>query len=111
MPRGASRSSTSRKLRQNRWYSQTAWTLIEAESEASTDIKEAQAHLDQNVLDRCAAEWTLQQFREAIPFEHDCRFVIVDRDTKFSEDLRKSVRAMGVRVLRTPVLRKKSIRL
>jgi len=27
--------------------------------------------------------------------------VIVDRDTKFSEDLRRSVRAMGVRVLRT----------
>jgi len=49
-----------------------------------------------------SAEWTLQQFREAIPCEHDYRFVIVDRDTKFSKDLRRSVRAMGVRVLRTP---------
>lgn len=48
------------------------------------------------------AEWTLQQFREAIPSEHGNRFVIVDRDSKFSEDLRKSVRAMGVRVLRAP---------
>ena len=44
----------------------------------------------------------MPQFREAIPCEHDYRFVIVDRDTKFPEDLRKSVRAMGVRVLRTP---------
>jgi transposase InsO family protein len=55
-----------------------------------------------NVTTHPTAEWTLQQFREAIPCEHDYRFVIVDRDTKFSEDLRKSVRAMGVRVLRTP---------
>ena len=30
-------------------------TLIETESEASKDTKEAQAHLDQNVLARCAA--------------------------------------------------------
>ena len=55
-----------------------------------------------NVTTHPTAEWTLQQFREAIPCEHDYRFVIVDRDTKFSEDLRQSVRAMGVRVLRTP---------
>ena len=33
---------------------------------------------------------------------HDYRFVIFDRDTKVSDALRKSVRAMGVRVLRTP---------
>ena len=55
-----------------------------------------------NVTEHPTAEWTLQQFREAIPCEHDYRFVILDRDSKFSEDLRKSVRAMGVRVLRTP---------
>ncbi len=55
-----------------------------------------------NVTTRPTAEWTLKQFREAIQCEHDYRFVIVDRDTKFSEDLRRSVRAMGVRVLRTP---------
>ncbi len=55
-----------------------------------------------NLTSHPTAEWTLQQFREAIASEHDYRFVIVDRDTKFSEDLRKSVRAMGVRVLRTP---------
>lgn len=55
-----------------------------------------------NVTAHPSAEWTLQQFREAIPCEHDYRVLIVDRDSKFSEDLRKSVHAMGVRVLRTP---------
>ncbi len=55
-----------------------------------------------NVTTHPTAEWTLQQFREAIPCEHDYRFVIVDRDTKFSDYLRRSERAMGVRVLRTP---------
>ena len=55
-----------------------------------------------NVTPHPTAEWTLQQFREAIPWEHDYRFVIMDRDGKFSADLRRSVRAMGVRVLRTP---------
>ena len=55
-----------------------------------------------NVTTHPSAEWTLQQFREAIPCVHDYRFVIVDRDTKFSKNLRRSVRAMGVRVLRTP---------
>jgi transposase InsO family protein len=55
-----------------------------------------------NVTAHPSAEWTLQQFREAIPCEHDYRFLIVDRDSKFSKDLRKSVQALGVRVLRTP---------
>ncbi len=55
-----------------------------------------------NVTAQPNADWTLQQFREAIPYDHDYRFLIVDRDSKFSEELRKSVRAMGVKVLRTP---------
>ena len=55
-----------------------------------------------NVTAHPTAEWTLQQFREAIGCEHDYRFVIVDRDDKFSADLRRSVRGMGVRPLRTP---------
>ena len=55
-----------------------------------------------NVTAQPSAEWTLQQFREAIPCDHYYRFLIVDRDSKFSEELRKSVRAMGVKVLRTP---------
>ena len=55
-----------------------------------------------NVTAHPTAEWTLQQFREAIGCEHDYRLVIVDRDDKFSADLRRSVRGMGVRPLRTP---------
>ena len=55
-----------------------------------------------NVTEHPTAVWILQQFREAIPCEHDYRFLIIDRDSKFSEDLRKSVRALGARVLRTP---------
>ena len=55
-----------------------------------------------NVTAHPTAEWTLQQFLAAIPCEHDNRFFIVDRDGKFSADLRRSVRAMGVRWLRTP---------
>lgn len=55
-----------------------------------------------NVTTHPTAEWTLLQFREAIPCEHDYRFLIVDRDSKFSADLHRSVRAMGVRPLRTP---------
>ena len=49
------------------------------------------------------AEWTLQQFREALPGEHTYRFVIRDRDRIYSKDLDEAVDAMGVRVLRTPV--------
>ena len=45
-----------------------------------------------NVTAHPTTEWTLQQFREAIGYEHDYRFVIVDRDGKFSADLRRSVR-------------------
>ena len=48
-----------------------------------------------NVTAHPTAEWTLQQFREAIGCEHDYRFVIVDRDDKFSADLRRSVRGDG----------------
>ena len=55
-----------------------------------------------NVTAHPTSEWTLQQFRKAIGCEHDYRFVIVDRDNKFSADLRRSVRGMGVRPLRTP---------
>ena len=33
---------------------QKVWTLVEAKFETSKDIKEAQAHLDQNVLARYA---------------------------------------------------------
>ncbi len=63
-----------------------------------------------NVTVHPRAEWTSQQFREAIPCEHDYRFLIVDRYSRFSDVLRKSVRAIGVKArppdhdLRSPCL-------
>jgi putative transposase len=59
--------------------------------------------LHQNVTAHPTAEWTLQQFREALPGDHPYRFVIHDRDSIFSQDLDRGVKAMGVRVLRTPI--------
>jgi putative transposase len=59
--------------------------------------------LHHNVTARPTAEWTLQQFREALTEEHPYRFLIHDRDSIFSEELDQAVTAMGVRVLKTPV--------
>jgi len=59
--------------------------------------------LHHDVTEHPTAEWTLQQFREALPGDHAYRFVIHDRDSIFSAQLDKGVTAMGVRVLRTPV--------
>jgi hypothetical protein len=59
--------------------------------------------LHHNVTANPTAEWTVQQFREALPGGHAYRFLIHDRDSIFSKELDKQVTAMGVRVLRTPV--------
>src|SRR5260370_107656 len=49
------------------------------------------------------SSWTLQQLREAIPSDHGCRWLIHDRSGVFSEDLDRSIEAMGIEVLKTPV--------
>jgi transposase InsO family protein len=49
------------------------------------------------------AEWTIQQFREAIPADHGYRILIHDRDSIFSKQVDQGVRNMGLRVLKTPV--------
>jgi transposase InsO family protein len=59
--------------------------------------------LHHNVTAHPTAEWTVQQFREALPGGHAYRFLVHDRDSIFSKELDKEVTAMGVRVLRTPV--------
>jgi transposase InsO family protein len=59
--------------------------------------------LHHNVTAHPTAEWTLQQFREALPGDHPYRFVIHDRDRIFSSELDKGLGHLGVRVLRTPV--------
>ena len=56
-----------------------------------------------NVTAHPTADWTLQQFREALPGDHGYQYVIHDRDRIYSHDLDQGVKSMGVRVLRTPV--------
>ncbi len=56
-----------------------------------------------NVTAHPNATWTLQQFREAIPGDHQWTFLIHDRDSIFSSDLDRELESFGFRVLRTPV--------
>jgi hypothetical protein len=54
-----------------------------------------------NVTDHPTADWTLQQFREVMG-EQSHRFVIHDRDSIYSPQLDSALKAMGLRVLKTP---------
>jgi putative transposase len=56
-----------------------------------------------NVTAHPTAEWTAQQFREAIPSDHGYRFLIHDRDSIFSEEVDQTIKNLGLRVVRTPV--------
>jgi putative transposase len=61
--------------------------------------------LHHNVTAHPTAEWTLQQFREALPGDHPYRFVIHDRERIFATEVDQGLAHLGVRVLRTPVRR------
>lgn len=56
-----------------------------------------------NVTQHPTAEWTIQQFREFLAFDHPCRYIIHDRDAIFSSGLDATLKGFGVRVLKTPV--------
>jgi hypothetical protein len=56
-----------------------------------------------NVTAHPTAEWTIQQFREAIPADHLYRLLIHDRDAFFSIAVDQSVSRMGLHVIKTPV--------
>jgi putative transposase len=56
-----------------------------------------------NVTDHPTAEWTIQQFREFLAYDHPYRFVIHDRDAIFSAAVDSSLKECGIRALRTPV--------
>jgi putative transposase len=56
-----------------------------------------------NVTAHPTAEWTAQQFRLMIPGDQVHRFVILDRDTIYSEGVDRTLTAMGLTVLKTPV--------
>src|SRR6516164_6036769 len=56
-----------------------------------------------NVTAHPTADWTLQQFREALPGARGYQYVIHDRDRIYSHGLDQAVESMDVRVLCTPV--------
>ena len=55
-----------------------------------------------NVTEHPTSEWMLQQLREAIPSDRGYRYLIRDRDRKFSARLDQSVERLGLRILKTP---------
>ena len=55
-----------------------------------------------NVTAHPTAVWTLQQFREVITGEQTQHFLIHDRDSIYSSDLDSALKAMDLRVLKTP---------
>ncbi len=55
-----------------------------------------------NVTTHPTATWIRQQLREAIPSDHEYRFLIHDRDGIFSPRLDQSISHMGIHVLKSP---------
>jgi transposase InsO family protein len=56
-----------------------------------------------NATQHPTADWTIQQLREAIPSDHEYRFLIHDRHATFSTELDTAIASLGLRVLKTPV--------
>jgi transposase InsO family protein len=59
--------------------------------------------LHTNVTAHPTADWTIQQFREFLAFDHRYRFLIHDRNCIFSPSVDESLNGFGLRVLKTPV--------
>ena len=55
-----------------------------------------------NVTAHPTAAWTLQQFREVMTGEQSYRFVLHDRDSIYSSELDSALKAMSLKVLKTP---------
>jgi transposase InsO family protein len=56
-----------------------------------------------NVTEHPTAEWTLQQLREALSDDRNCRFLLHDRHKTFSASLDEEVASWGIHVLRSPL--------
>ena len=56
-----------------------------------------------NVTEHPTADWTVQQFRAAVPGDQPQRFLIHDRDSIYAAAVDGAVAAMGLTVLKTPV--------
>ena len=56
-----------------------------------------------NVTRHPTSEWTIQQLRQAIPSDHEYRYLIHDRHSTFSSEMDAVVGALGLAVVKTPV--------
>jgi transposase InsO family protein len=56
-----------------------------------------------NVTDHPTAAWTAQQFRMVMSGDEPHRFLIHDHDNIYSEDVDRTIAAMGLTILKTPV--------
>jgi putative transposase len=56
-----------------------------------------------NVTRHPTSSWVIQQLREAFPFEAAPKFLIFDRDSKFSLEVAVAVRSLSVRPIRTSI--------
>jgi putative transposase len=56
-----------------------------------------------NVTEHPTAEWTTQQFRMLMSGDEPHRFLIHDHDSIYSESVDRTVTAMGLTILKTPV--------
>jgi putative transposase len=56
-----------------------------------------------NTTEHPTADWTAQQFRMIVAGDEPHRFVIHDRDSIYSQGVDRTLAAMGLTVLRTPV--------
>jgi putative transposase len=54
-----------------------------------------------NVVRHPTSTWIIQQLREAFPFQWAPKFLIFDRDSKFSLEVTAAVRSLGVSPVRT----------
>jgi putative transposase len=55
-----------------------------------------------NVTEHPTAEWTAQQFRMVMSGDEPHRFLIHDHDSIYSEDVDRTIAAMGLTILKTP---------
>jgi len=55
-----------------------------------------------NVTRHPTAEWTMQQFRECVIGDEGYRFIVHDRDSIYAGEVDDLLRALGLRVLKTP---------
>lgn len=56
-----------------------------------------------NVTAHPTAEWTAQQFREALPGDHKYKYLIHDRDSIFAKEVDEVAKGVGIKIKKTPV--------